>query len=234
MWPFARNKRYAEPIRLKRFLATVNENECTDAKLLESLNKIYVALNDLIQSDVEYYDDQRHKQRRLSTITRGGALFFGTVGVLAPLLQNANPELFKNCAAYGYLSLAVAAAFLMWNRLFGATGGHIRYVMAQFDLGRLMTEFRLDWSHWLAENKGLTPDHNKIDKAFAIFQKVSNKAYQIVQEETKIWGKSMSDALAEYERAIGVNEGSNNKINKARQFQVSNSRPNPSNQRKIP
>ena len=204
---FARKIRYAEPTRLKKFFDAVKANAWTDENLLASLNTIFVALNDLIQSDVEYYDKRRHQQRRLSTITRAGVLVFGTVGLLAPLLQNINPEL-KNCVAYGYFSLGIAASFLAWNRLFGATGGHIRYVTAQLDLGRLMTWFGLEWNQWLAQKRGLPPEEIKIDEAFDLFKKVANNAYQIVQEETRVWGKSVSDALAEYEKTIGANKGS--------------------------
>ncbi len=208
MWPFTRDKRYVEPTKLKNFFDTIKVEEWTDENLLESLNKIFAALNDLIESDVEYYDNQRNKQRRLSVITRTGAFIFGTLGLLAPLLQNAHPGLFKNYSDYGYLSLAVAAAFLVLNRLFGATGGHIRYVMAQFDLGRLLTRFRLDWSQWLVKNRGSKLEQMQVDEAFDLFKKVSNKAYQIVQDETKEWGQAISDALADYEKSIGVNNGS--------------------------
>ena len=201
---FGRNKRYDEPARLKSFFDTVSVKEWSDEIILENLNKIFIALNNLIQSDVEYYDTRRKTQRQLSTFTRGGAFIFGTVGILAPLLQSANPELFKNFAAYGYPLLAIAAAFLVWNRLFGATGGHIRYVIAQFDLGRLVTGFRLDWSEWLAKNNSLPPDKINIDEAFKLFHNVSNQAYQIVQEETKVWGKTISGALEEYANSIGV------------------------------
>jgi hypothetical protein len=201
---------YAEPTRLKKFFDAVNANAWTDENLLASLKAIFVALNELIQSDVEYYDNRRGQQRRLSTITRGGVIVFGTAGLLAPLLQNINPE-FKNCVAYGYFSLGIAAAFLAGNRLFGATGGHIRYVMAQLDLGRLMTRFGLEWSQWLAKNRGLPPEEINIDEAFDLFKKVADNAYQIVQEETRVWGKSVSDALAEYEKSIGANKGSKDK-----------------------
>ena len=210
MWPFTRDKRFDEPTRLRHFLAAINKEEWADENLLESLNKIFDALNALIQSDVEYYDKRRTKHRRLSNFTRGGALIFGTAGFLAPLLQNAYPECQK-LATVGYIFLAIAAAFLAWNYLFGATGGHIRYVMAQLDLGRLITEFRLEWTEWLAKNRGNTPNDEQVKEAFKKFKNFSNRAYQIVQQETKVWGKSTLDALDDYQKSIDVNNGSEKK-----------------------
>ena len=223
-----RNNRYDEPTRLKEFFHTVNAKEWSDETILENLNKIYIALNKLIQSDVEYYDARRKKQRGLSTFTRGGAFIFGTAGILAPLLQSANPALFNNFAAYGYPLLAIAGAFLVWNRLFGATGGHIRYVIAQFDLGLLITGFRLDWSEWLAHNTRLPPEKDQINKAFKLFHNFSDQAYQIVQEETKVWGKTISDVLEEYANSIGVKNISEEKT----AYQAKSN--NPANEKRRP
>jgi hypothetical protein len=210
MWRFIRDKRFDEPARLRHFLAVFSKIEWTDENLVESLNKIFFALNDLIQSDVEYYNKQRYKHRRLSNFTRGGALIFGTIGILAPLLHNLPPELkpdfINNSSAYalGYLSMAIAAAFLTLNRLFGATGGHVRYVMAQLALGRLMTDFRLEWSKWMATNRRdpKVTEPQELEKAFKLFKNVSKDAYQIVQDETKIWSKTITDALEEFEYSI--------------------------------
>ncbi len=66
--------------------------------------------------------------------------------------------------------LTVAPAVLLCNRLFGATGGHIRYVQVQIGLGRLMTEFRLDWRQWPAKNSDSPPEKISIDEAL-IFSK---------------------------------------------------------------
>jgi len=74
-----------------------------------------------------------------------------------------------------------------------------------------MTGFGLEWNQWLAKNRGLSPEEINIDEAFDLFKKVANNAYQIVQEETRVWGKSVSDALAEYEKSIGANKNSKDK-----------------------
>lgn len=219
MWPFSKNKRHTEPARLKKFLSAVHGGDWTDEKLVESLNNIFFALNELIQSDIEYYDCRRHTQRWLSISTRVGAFVFGTFGIVAPLLHNATQEL-KNYADYGYLSLAAATACLVFNHLFEATGGHIRYIMVQFDLGRLMVDFQLEWSQWLAKNHGAPPGGDQVEEAFALFRRVSNEAYQIIQAETKVWGKTVSDALAEYEKLLG--SGAAKKHGNPRQPQPSN------------
>jgi hypothetical protein len=168
----------------------------------------FAALNDLIYSEVLFYYKARKKQRTFSTFTRGLAVFFGSIGVMIPLLAAADSVLFKPIAPYGYPFLVAAAASLAINRMFGATGGHIRYVTAQLELERIITKFRLQWLEWLSRDTMTPGNPATYEQAFTILNEFVDEAYRVIQEETTVWGKSISDALREYESRLPKNPSS--------------------------
>ena len=201
MWPLKKNKRVEDPDRLKRFLEVLSPLDWQNAPK-ESLEKTFSALNDLVYHEILFYYRARKNRRKFSIITRGSAVLLGTLGVLSPLLAGADPDLFKHLAAYGYPLLAAAASMLLINRLFGATGGHIRYVTAQLELERALTTFRLEWAEWAAQTAQESLSTETRAQAFQLFRRFSDLSYNIIQEETNVWGKSVSEALQEYSNYI--------------------------------
>jgi hypothetical protein len=192
--------RTEDPLRLQAFLDVVSAASWQTAPE-DALDKTFVALNQLMHNEVLFYYAARKRHRILSMATRGVAILFGTAGVLVPLLAGADPDRFKHWSAYGYPLLAVATTMLLVNRLFGATGGHIRYVTAQLQLEQLMTIFRLDWAA-LAMTRPGGRDLVSAERALALLRKFALDAYQIIQDETNVWGKSVSEALEEYARYV--------------------------------
>ena len=197
-----RKPRTEDPKRLEHFLDVLKsvdwQNEPATA-----LGTTFDAINSLVHHEVQFYYRARKKQRRLSQWTRGLAVLLGSLGAILPLLSGANPGDFDHLAGYGYPLLVAAGACLAVNRLFGATGGHIRYVTAQLELERSMTMFRLEWARWQAAcSQCVELSEEEIDQAFGIFSRFVSGAYEIIQEETNVWGKSVSEALNEYSTRI--------------------------------
>lgn len=196
MWPFTKNQRVEDPDRLQRFLDQLNlANWQTDQRT--ALNSTFVALNELIHHEVLFYYRARKKQRWFSIITRGTAIVLATVGVMIPLLAGADSKLFGVASPYGYPLLVAAGATLAINRMFGATGGHIRYVTAQLELERLITKFRLAWLTYLARQDNTLGTSNTAAEALNLMNNFVDQAYRVIQEETQVWGKSISEALQE-------------------------------------
>lgn len=190
-------RRAEDPERLKRFLDVIASADWQNQPR-EAIRALFGALNDLAYHEILFYYRARKKQRRLSQLTRALMVLFGTVGVLVPLLAAADADHFKGWAAYGYPLIAVAAACHVVNRLFGATGGHIRYVTAQLELEKLLTMFRIDCSAWYARNRSDISNSDAIETIFPIFRTFAEAIYKVLQEETNVWGKSVSEALQEY------------------------------------
>jgi hypothetical protein len=194
-------QRVEDPERLRRFLERLEGADWRSGRG-DALNSAFVALNDLIYHEVLFYYRARKKQRWFSILTRGAAVLLGTVGVMVPLLAGANPAYFGFAAPYGYPILVAAAAILVINRMFGATGGHIRYVTAQLELERIITKFRLAWIELLSRESTGEDASSKNDEPFQLMNTFVDQAYRVIQEETTVWGKSVSEALQEYETRL--------------------------------
>jgi len=201
MWPFKETPRIEDPERLARFLRTLEKADWA-AHRAAALESVFTALNELVHHEILFYYRARKKQRFFSQFTRGAALALGSVGVMLPLLAGADPELFKPYQPYGYPFLVAAATFVAVNRMFGATGGHIRYVTAQLALERTLTKFRLEWLEKVAAGEPDRPE--TAAKAFSLMHAFVDEAYRIIQEETTVWGTGISQALDDYEAKLSL------------------------------
>lgn len=201
MWSISKSPRVEDPARLQRFLNALDGADWRNAEK-KSLEATFAALNELVHHELVFYYKARKQQRLFSILTRGTAVLLGTVGVMIPLLAGANPQVFGLAQPYGYPLLVAAGAVLLVNRMFGATGGHIRYVTAQLELERIVTKFRLAWLKLLAKDASCSRTPLTADDAFLLMNAFVDDAYRVIQEETSVWGKSVSEALREYERTL--------------------------------
>lgn len=198
MWPFKTTPRIEHPERLREFLLTLEGSDWRNGSTA-AIDHTFTALNELIYHEALFYYRARKKQRLFSVITRGLAILLGTLGIMVPLLSAADPALFKPVAPYGYPLLAASGAVLLINRMFGATGGHIRYVTAQLELERILTKFRLAWFEWKARESIASEPGATHPEAFQLMNHFVDESYRVIQEETNAWGKSVSEALRDYE-----------------------------------
>ena len=201
MWPFRKISRVEDPERLEKFLSILEEVDWSTGQV-NALNQVFKALNELVHREVLFYYKARKKQRAFSIFTRGLSVILGSVGAMIPLLSAADPVLFKSVTPYGYPFLVGALTLLAVNRMFGATGGHIRYVTAQLELERIVTKFRLDWVQWSSRHIFSTCRESTLEDAFTLLHAFVDSAYRVIQEETTVWGKSVSEALREYESRL--------------------------------
>lgn len=212
MWPFKKTQRVEDPDRLRRFLDELNNIDWRNQRQ-EAFTKTFNALNELIHHEVQFYYRARKKQRLFSVLTRGTAVVLGTIGVMIPLLAGADATLFGWASPYGYPFLVAGGAALAINRMFGATGGHIRYVTVQLELERIITKFRLAWLAYLA-GEG-SKESSLVLNPFNIMNDFVDQAYRVIQEETIVWGKAVSAALQEQQAQLptklsGPTENSDN------------------------
>jgi len=190
------------PDRLEGFLAATKSLSWEPKDRFASLDAIHDALNELAQQEVMFYYRARKSQRWVSAATRAGTLLLGSAGLLAPLIAAADPERYRFVGQWGYVFLAGAAAILASNRLFGGTGGHIRYVQAQYELESRLTHMRLEWQEWRATNATVAVESLPIQTAFSIFRKFADSMYELIEDETSSWGKGVTSALEEYAKSL--------------------------------
>lgn len=200
-------KRVEDPVRLEHFLAALRALSWENSQK-SALLGIFDALDELAYQEVRYYYAARVLHRRVSFFTRALAFAFGSLGLLVPLLAAANPKLLGWMSPYGYLLLAASAAALAANRLFGATGGHIRFVSTQLELEQLLTGFRLERISWLAKHEAEKLSKEGTHEALQLFRNFVERFYRVLRSETTVWGRSISEALREF--GDGPSKGAHN------------------------
>lgn len=187
------------PSRIKDFRARLDGLVWDEIPSKQSIDILFNAVNDLAEAEVSYYFRRRRTRALVSSITRILAWVFGTVGLLLPLLTGANPEIYKSWGPYGYLFLATAGSFLAANSLFGGTHGHIRFVVTQLEIEKLITNARIGWCKFLAmpvqEGEGL-------DQGFELVLSYATALHAITILETGKWGESTLTALAKFEKSV--------------------------------
>jgi hypothetical protein len=200
MWTWKKAIRVEEPHRLEEFSKELGQITWGPANRT-ALKNTADALVKLIYQEVLYYYRLRKNHRLNSAITRGLAIVCATLGALFPVLAGAG--LNRANPAYGFAFLIVAGGAMAWNRVFGATGGHIRQVGAQLALEALLTKFRLDWQEILAQNLNDEFGGDSLTKAFGLLHKLVDDAYKVIREETAAWAAdSVSEMRAFEDRSI--------------------------------
>lgn len=178
--------------RLKNYLKSLAAIEWK-ADRLSSLDTIADAVVRLILHELEYYYKLRNRRSSVAMATRCLAFIFAMGGFLAPLIAASFPQPDWHASEVGYVMLALAGGAFAANQLFGATAGHIRFVVAQYAIERRLQDFALVWQRWRARLTG-EPEAKAVDKAFVMLRQLSADAYKIMEDETERWARMVTDA----------------------------------------
>ena len=188
--------RTEDPARVQTFKNTMEALRWDSSNVTASLSALFGAVDDLADAELRYYYRRRRTRAWISGITRIVAWVAGSLGFIAPMLDDTNSKCLENFASLGYAFLAVSASALAANALFGGTEGHVRFVKTQLEIERLMTRARVGWCEYLATQT--SADVN----AAAGFEKVlayASELHAITIEETGRWGDTLMRELARYE-----------------------------------
>jgi hypothetical protein len=179
--------------RLKFFLEEIGKLKW-DTQNPDTFNQVFGGLNRFIYGAVGYYRKIASKHSKESWNTRVYAWFFGSLGLLAPLIGNMDPSV-KIITEMGYPLLGISAASLAYNKLLGSTRGHVRYVKAHLDLEAAIAKAQIDWSEWLNVNAAaeLTPATSK--EAFDLLRKYLQAAVEIIRQETTEWSLAIAEDM---------------------------------------
>ena len=194
-----RKARVEDPARLGKFVARVESLQWTPEKADASLDSLSKASIELFRAEVDYYYQSRAARRRASVLFRWAAFAFGTAGVLCPFLEMTVPS-WAGVSRLGYLLLAIAAASLAGNELFGGTRGHVRSVTAQYELELLLNRFVIDWQQWRSRAGADAPGYR--DGGFLLLRQLSADVYKVLLDETREWGTAVLDAERAYKAGM--------------------------------
>jgi hypothetical protein len=195
------------PSRLDKFMQQLKSIEWQKADdVAKSLDTVSQCLNALLQHEVLYYFKIRTRKRKVSDLTRFLSYVAGSIGFLMPFIASAHRD-YAALGPWGYFFLALAAALLGANRLFGSTAGHIRNATAQYQLEKTMTIFRLDWECWRAKLGEAKAQEADIEEAFKLLKQFAADSYFVIEAETRQWGESALEALMQFEAQVNAGRG---------------------------
>lgn len=178
------------------------ETDWTEGKREDALNLLYHFAYDTANEAITWYWRKKWKGR-IGRALRFLAILMTTLGGLVPLLISAdvtsiwwleiNPQ-------YGYILVAIAAAFVGFDKFFGFSSTWIRYVTAATTIQTGFTKFQLEWSMERARLGGREPTpeecHSLIQKLVELIVFVRDE----IEKETNAWAAEYLTSLASMEK----------------------------------
>lgn len=181
-WPLG--PRVEDPVRVKEFADAVRGLVWTEASSRESLDTLFHHLAKLARAEVQYYYMRRKGARLKAAWIQFGTWVLATVGVLVPFIQPL--VVGRDILPWGYLSLAIAGALVVADRLFLASEGHGRYTTTQLRIEGAFSEFSLKWCEALLEVDRL-PTLTAVRKAIQLAQEFASVLHVSLGAETAEW-----------------------------------------------
>ncbi|HAS87815.1 MAG TPA: hypothetical protein DCS48_00670 [Desulfovibrio sp.] len=171
---------------------------------VESLSTMFNSLDAVAEEKLQYYYGRRKRRAFFSNLFRNLGWVAGFIGVILPLLSDYMVA-FDPTGKLGYVFLIAAASFLGANSLFEGTSGHVRYVMTQLKLEKLIVSTRLSWHVYKSRASCIECSEKEVADGFAIIQKYAQEFYDLVIDEADDWGESVLKELIKYQKSIDKN-----------------------------
>ena len=162
------------------------------------------------EAAIDWYKRKQRGKRFGSRLFRYAAIGLVAIGAILPLLSMNGLNLEQHLPfkvpvpQWGYVVFAIAAGFVLGDRLFGFSTGWIRFIKTQLVLEGALTELRYDWLALFSKLSGNAPTQDEIQtliqrlKAFVVF------VHTQVQQETEAWVLEFQSSLADLEKAAKV------------------------------
>jgi hypothetical protein len=172
----------------------------------QSLAQAYQWAVQNAQSQIDWYANRRQPKKHGSQWLRTLAIILAGIGALCPLLDAAIPDnagmLLSQLAQWGYVSIALAAALVGYDKFFGLSSGWMRYMVTELSLQRTLREFQYDWSILTAQKAQQSPPQNS---AATLIQRLKDFTLQVetlVRQETDAWVTEFQANISELEKML--------------------------------
>jgi hypothetical protein len=164
-----------------------------------------------MQGELGWYQGAIKPARRYSQLLRACAIVFTALGGLVPVLSSL--DLLKPIASalflpastrvdqLGYLFLALAGSFALFDRFFGFSTGWMRYVTTMLAVERRREAFRLEWA-LLGRRLGNPPDTNVAGRMLDVCKRAIQDVKELTERETEAWVGEFKSSLAQFEKDL--------------------------------
>jgi hypothetical protein len=171
----------------------------------QSLAQAYQWAVQNAQGQIDWYAKKRQPKKRGSQWLRTLAILLAAIGALCPLLDAATPNeggVLSQLGQWGYVSIALAAAVVGYDKFFGLSSGWMRYMVTELSLQRTLREFQYDWNILYAQQAQQQPSQ---DNASTLLQRLKDFTLQVetlVKQETDAWVTEFQANISELDKML--------------------------------
>lgn len=161
------------------------------------------------EAAIDWYRRKQYWKRVGSRLFRYAAIALVAIGALLPLLSMQGldqhlPFLKVLVPQWGYVVFAIAAGFVLGDKLFGFSTGWIRFIKTQLTLESALAELRYDWLALFAKLSGDVLTQEQIQTLIQRLKAFVVLVHAQVQQETEAWVFEFQSNLADLEKAAKV------------------------------
>ena len=163
----------------------------------ESLGRVVEHLRAGAMDTITYYCASRRPKRKWAVGLRMGAIVFGAVAAVLPLLSQIFSEAGKSAIppAWSSVALAVVAALIATDQFFGFSTAWMRFMTTELRIRQELESFELEWEARRAGWGQLDPTPAQVQDTLAWAKKFASTISALVQEETNAWISEFQNTL---------------------------------------
>jgi hypothetical protein len=150
----------------------------------------------------EWYLADKRSKRRYSRLLRGLAIILAVVGGLAPLSPLANQ---MSYARWGYVFLALAAACVAFDRIFGLSSAWMRDIAGAQAAEQVRSEL---YSGWAAITTAHDGEEERLERQLALLNRISAVLGHILDSETSEWRREFESSMEHLKSMVNRSEDS--------------------------
>ena len=183
---------------IHEFLDSTKALDWTAQGRLTALKQLITSAIKVGETQVIYYEDVRNKQQMWAQTFRIGMVGFGGAGFVFPLLS----RWIAHAPEIGYVCLAIAAICITANNVFASANNQSRFLLSQFKLEKLLSEFRLSVAQAEVSWTDATISEKQLFEAIGLIKMFLSDVFDSVINETGEWSKDVRDAIDVLSRKI--------------------------------
>jgi len=169
----------------------------------ESLVLVYQWAIRNAQDHIAWYVQRKEIQKRWSQRLRAMSIISAAVGAVCPLVQATH--FFGNTLTlgqWGYVLLALSAAFISYDRFFGLSSGWMRYMVTQLALEKMLKAFQYDWIMLTARQESKDMPETGPLEMLQELKEFSLGFDAVIQKETNAWVAEFQSNISKLEKKL--------------------------------
>jgi conflict system pore-forming effector with SLATT domain len=179
----------------------------------QSLARAYQWAVQNAQEKIDWYAKRRRPKKQGSQWLRTFAIILAAIGALCPLVDAATPDnqtlslgvmqiTLSQLGQWGYVSIALAAALVGYDKFFGLSSGWMRYMVTELSLQRTLREFQYDWNILRAQQDQQQPPQNNTPTLLQRLKDFTLQVETLVRQETDAWVTEFQTNISELDKML--------------------------------